>query len=70
MLGDYKVKVILDYAVEGKEGEENFEHACNEFIRVINYAATQAQYPVHECEDDRNVKVFLIGKNGHHDAPA
>jgi proline dehydrogenase len=31
--------------VEGKEGEENFEHACNEFIRVINYAATQPNIP-------------------------
>ncbi len=45
MLGDYKVKVILDYAVEGKEGEDNFEHACEEFIRVINYAATQPNIP-------------------------
>jgi proline dehydrogenase len=45
MLGEYKVKVILDYAVEGKEGEENFEHACEEFIRVINYAATQPNIP-------------------------
>src|SRR5258708_37078650 len=31
-LGEYKVKVILDYGVEGKEGEENFDHACEEFI--------------------------------------
>ena len=45
MLGDYNVKVILDYAVEGKEGEENFEHACTEFIRVINYAASQPNIP-------------------------
>jgi proline dehydrogenase len=44
-LGEYQVKVILDYAVEGKEGEENFEHACEEFIRVINYAATQPGIP-------------------------
>ena len=44
-LGEYKVKVILDYGVEGKEGEENFDHACEEFIRVINYAATQPNIP-------------------------
>lgn len=44
-LGGYNVKVILDYAVEGKEGEENFEHACEEFIRVVNYAATQPNIP-------------------------
>ena len=44
-LGQYNVQVILDYGVEGKEGEENFDHACNEFIRVINYAATQPNIP-------------------------
>ncbi len=44
-LGDYDVEVILDYAVEGKEGEENYEHACSEFIRVINFAATQPNVP-------------------------
>ncbi len=45
MLGKYNVQVILDYGVEGKEGEENFDHACEEFIRVINYAATQPNIP-------------------------
>lgn len=44
-LGEYNVQVILDYGVEGKEGEENFDHACEEFIRVINYAATQPNIP-------------------------
>jgi proline dehydrogenase len=44
-LGEYHVKVILDYGVEGKEGEENFNHACDEFIRVINYASTQPNIP-------------------------
>src|SRR5205814_6915819 len=44
-LGAYNVKVILDYGVEGKEGEENFEYGCEEFIRVINYAATQPNIP-------------------------
>ena len=41
----YKVQVILDYGVEGKEGEENFEHARDEFKRVIDYAATQPNIP-------------------------
>lgn len=44
-LGEYKVDVILDYGVEGKEGEANFERAKKEFIRVINYAATQPNIP-------------------------
>jgi proline dehydrogenase len=45
-LGGYNVQVILDYGVEGGDyGEEGLEHACNEFIRVINYAATQPNIP-------------------------
>ena len=44
-LGDYNVQVILDYGVEGKEGEENYDHAADEFIRVIRFAATQPNVP-------------------------
>lgn len=44
-LGEFNVQVILDYGVEGKEGENNFDHACEEFIRVINYASTQPNIP-------------------------
>ena len=44
-LEQYKVQVILDYGVEGKEGEENFAHASDEFKKVIGYAATQANIP-------------------------
>lgn len=45
VLGKYGVQVILDYGVEGKEGEDSFDHATEEFIRVINYAATQTNIP-------------------------
>ncbi|MFT3704436.1 MAG: proline dehydrogenase family protein [Agriterribacter sp.] len=45
-LGAYKVSVILDYGVEGGEsGEEAFDHSMQEFIKVINYAATQTNIP-------------------------
>jgi len=44
-LAEFNVQVILDYGVEGKEGEENFEHAADEFIKVIQYAATQPNIP-------------------------
>ena len=44
-LSHYNVQVILDYGVEGKEGEENFDHAADEFIKVIQYAATQPNIP-------------------------
>jgi proline dehydrogenase len=46
VLGGYHVQVILDYGVEGgHDGEAGFDHACDEFIRVINYAATQKNIP-------------------------
>lgn len=44
-LQQFGVLVILDYGVEGKEGEENFDHACDEFIRVIRYAAARPSVP-------------------------
>ncbi|NNV54452.1 proline dehydrogenase family protein [Limnovirga soli] len=44
-LARYNVQVILDYGVEGKEDEESFDHATDEFIKVINYAATQPKIP-------------------------
>jgi proline dehydrogenase len=45
-LAAYGVQVILDYGVEGGEsGEAAFDHATDEFIRVINYASTQPNIP-------------------------
>jgi proline dehydrogenase len=45
-LGEYHVQVILDYGVEGgDDGEHGFDHSTEEFIRVINYAATQPNIP-------------------------
>jgi proline dehydrogenase len=45
-LGEYNVQVILDYGVEGgDDGETGFDHSTEEFIRVINYAATQPNIP-------------------------
>lgn len=41
LLRQYGVKVILDYGVEGKQGEENFDKAADVFIDVIKYAASQ-----------------------------
>ena len=45
-LGKFQVQIILDYGVEGGDyGEEGLDHACDEFIRVINYASTQPNIP-------------------------
>lgn len=46
LLGRYQVQVILDYGVEGGDHtEDGLDHACDEFIKVINYAATQSNIP-------------------------
>ncbi len=40
------VEVILDYGVEGGgDGEEGYDYATEEFIKVIRYAATQPNIP-------------------------
>lgn len=58
-LGGYNVKVILDYGVEGgDDGEEAFDHAMEEFIRVIDYASTQPNIPF------MSVKVTGFARSG------
>ena len=45
-LEQYNVQVILDYGVEGGgDGEKGFDHSTDEFIKVIDYAATQQNIP-------------------------
>ena len=44
-LSGFGVQTILDYGVEGESGEAAFDHATDEFIRVINYAGTQPTIP-------------------------
>lgn len=46
MLEQFKVQVILDYGVEGGDyGEDEKDHSCDQFIKVIDYAATQPNVP-------------------------
>jgi len=45
MLNKYHVGVILDYGVEGKETESDFDKAVPEFIKAIQYAAGQKNIP-------------------------
>lgn len=44
-LGKFGVDVALDYSVEGKEEEADFDDAVPEFIKAIDYAATQHNIP-------------------------
>jgi len=45
VLARYKVDTILDYGVEGKESEDQFDRAVPEFIKAIKYAASQEHIP-------------------------
>ncbi len=45
-LNSHNVQVILDYGVEGgDDGEQAFDYAAEEFIKVIDYAAKQSNIP-------------------------
>ncbi|PSR05763.1 MAG: proline dehydrogenase [Bacteroidetes bacterium SW_10_40_5] len=44
-LANYNVYTILDYALEGKEEEAEFERATEEFARNIDYAAEAKNIP-------------------------
>ncbi len=60
-LGKYKVQVILDYGVEGgKNGEAGYDLATEEFIKVINYAATQHNIPYMSIKVTGIVRLGLL----------
>ena len=44
-LGAYGVQVILDYGVEAKEGEENFDNVTEKIMQAVAFAATQNNIP-------------------------
>ncbi len=44
-LEPFNVGAILDYGVEGKEGEEEFDRAVPEFIKAIKHASLEANIP-------------------------
>lgn len=75
-LNKFNVQIILDYGVEGKEGEENYDSAMLQFIKVIEYAATQPNIPfmsvkmtgfarfglLQKLDDEGNYKDIIEGK--------
>jgi proline dehydrogenase len=44
-ISKYNVDTILDYGVEGKESDQEFDNAVPEFINAIRYAASQKHIP-------------------------
>jgi proline dehydrogenase len=70
-LGKYGVAVILDYGVEGAAGEEAYDEARDEFIRVIQFAATQPNIPFMSVKVTGFARFSLLEKLDHlmHEAP-
>lgn len=44
-ISKYNVDTILDYGVEGKESDAEFDRAVPEFVKAIKYAASQKHIP-------------------------
>ncbi len=62
-LEHYNVQVILDYGVEGgADGEAGFESSTEEFVNVINYAATQQNIPFMSIKVTGFVRFGLLEK--------
>ena len=62
-LEKYHVKVILDYGVEGgANGEAGFEESTKEFVKVIDYAATQKNIPFMSIKVTGFVRFGLLEK--------
>lgn len=61
-LGAYKVQVILDYGVEAKEGEENFDNVTEQIINAIEFAATQPNIPFVSVKITGIASMFLLEK--------
>ena len=64
-LGEYGVQVILDYGVEGGHREQQFDHATDEFISVIDYAATQPNIPYMSVKITGIARFALLEKLDH-----
>ena len=64
-LEKYGVQVILDYGVEGERRRRGFDHAWDEFIRVINYAGTQPNIPFMSVKVTGFARFSLLEKLDH-----
>jgi proline dehydrogenase len=58
LLAGHHVQVILDYGAEGGQEERGFDHAMQQFIKVIDYAGLQPNIPF------MSVKVTGIARFG------
>ena len=61
-ISKYNVDTILDYGVEGKESDLQFDNAVPEFIKAIKYAASQKHIPFISLKITGFARFSLLGK--------
>ncbi|MBI2729490.1 MAG: proline dehydrogenase family protein [Sphingobacteriales bacterium] len=65
-LEKFGVQVILDYGVEGNDnGDASYEHSMQQFIKVIEYAATQHNIPFMSIKVTGMCRFGLLEKLDH-----
>ena len=67
VIGKYNVGVILDYGVEGKENEKEFDKATFEFIKAITFAATKKNIPFVSLKVTGFARFSLLEKINNHE---
>lgn len=63
----YKVGIILDYGVEGKENEAEFDKATGEFVKAIRFAATRKNMPFVSLKVTGFARFALLEKINNHE---
>ncbi len=61
-LDQFHIGAIIDYGVEGKETEEDFEKTKNELIKIIRFAAGKKNIPFISCKVTGITKFSLLEK--------
>lgn len=61
-LGNYNIKSILDYGVEGKETEEEFEKTKMQLINTIEFARNNPNIPFISCKVTGLTRFALLEK--------
>lgn len=62
-LGEAGIGSILDYSIEGKEREEDFETTCNEILKIISLASENRAIPYTSVKLTGIMKSSLLEKS-------
>ncbi len=58
------VSSVLDYSVEGKESEEQFDNALNKTLEIINFAEQKVAMPIAVFKPTGFGRIYLYEKKG------